>query len=446
MKYYLFFVTIILIGATMLIQSSNRKGKFFPYEYRTVVLENGLKVILIKTPSNGLVAYYTIVRTGSRDEYEPGHSGFAHFFEHMMFRGTKKYPGNVYDKIVTEMGANANAYTTDDYTCYHLNITKENLEKVMDLESDRFQNLFYEKPEFQTEAGAVYGEYRKGKASPYFWIWEKLCETAFDKHTYKHTTIGFEKDIQAMPQMYEYSLSFFKRYYRPENCVLLIVGDIEYEPTLSMVRKYYSSWPKGYVSPNIPVEPEQKKEKRSNVEYPGKTLPLLALAYKGASFNPMDKIVVAAYLFGELAFGNNSELYKKLYLREQKVQLLEPEFNFNRDPFLWIVWAQIKNESDIKYVESEILNTIEFFQNNKVDATKLENLKKRMRYQFLMSLDTPDKVAGVLARILALNPDLETLENLYRTIDAISPDDILESAKYFFSPQRRTVVTLVGNK
>lgn len=446
MKYFLFFITIMLIGATMFIQSSNRSGKFFPYEYKTTVLENGLKVILIKTPSNGLVAYYTIVRTGSRDEYEPGHSGFAHFFEHMMFRGTKKYPGNVYDKIVTEMGANANAYTTDDYTCYHLNITKENLERVMDLESDRFQNLFYEKPEFQTEAGAVYGEYRKGKASPYFWIWEKLCETAFEKHTYKHTTIGFEKDIQAMPQMYEYSLSFFKRYYRPENCVLLIVGDIEYEPTLNMVRKYYSPWSKGYLPPNVPIEPEQKVEKRASVKYPGKTLPLLALAYKGSSFEPMNKKVVATYLLGELAFGNNSELYKKLYLREQKVQLLEPEFNFNRDPFLWIVWAQIKNENDIKYVESEILNTIEFFQNNKVDATKLENLKKRMRYQFLMSLDTPGKVAGVLARILAMNPDLETLENFYRTMDAISPDDIVEAAKYFFNPQKRTVVTLTGNK
>lgn len=446
MKYFLFFVTIMLIGATMLIQSSNRNGKFFPYEYKTVVLENGLKVILIKTPSNGLVAYYTIVRTGSRDEYEPGHSGFAHFFEHMMFRGTKKYPGNVYDKIVTEMGANANAYTTDDYTCYHLNITKDNLERVMELESDRFQNLFYEKPEFQTEAGAVYGEYRKGKASPYFWIWEKLCETAFEQHTYKHTTIGFEKDIQAMPQMYEYSLSFFQRYYRPENCVLLIAGDIEYEPTLKMVRKYYSSWAKGYVPPNVPIEPEQKTEKRASVKYPGKTLPLLALAYKGASFVPTDKKVVATYLLGELAFGSNSELYKKLYLREQKVQLLEPEFNFNRDPFLWIIWAQIKNESDIKYVESEILNTIEFFQNNKVDPTKLENLKKRMRYQFLMNLDTPDKVASGLARILALHTDIEALENLYRTMETISPDDILESAKYFFNPQKRTVVTLIGNK
>ncbi len=446
MKNFLFFFIILIIGGTMLIQSSNRKGKFFPYDYKTVTLENGLKVILVKTPSNGLVAYYTIVRTGSRDEYEPGHSGFAHFFEHMMFRGTKKYPGNVYDKIVTEMGANANAYTTDDYTCYHLNITKENLEKVVDLESDRFQNLFYEKPEFQTEAGAVYGEYRKGKASPFFWIWEKLCETAFDKHTYKHTTIGFERDIQSMPEMYEYSLSFFNRYYRPENCVILVAGDIEYEPTLQLIRKYYSSWEKGYVSPQVPEEPEQKAEKRANVKYPGKTLPLLAIAYKGAKFNPTDKKVVATYLLGELAFGNNSELYKKLYLREQKVQLLEPEFNFNRDPFLWIIWSQIKNEGDVKYVESEILKSIQFFQNNKVNPTKLENLKKRMRYQFLMNLDTPDKVASVLARPLALRTDLETLELLYQTIDKISPDDILESAKFFFEPQKRTVVTLIGSK
>ncbi|MGB9913711.1 MAG: M16 family metallopeptidase, partial [Candidatus Kapaibacteriota bacterium] len=203
MKKYLFFFTIIF-GAIMLMNSSSKTG-FFPYEYKTETLENGLRVILIKMPSNGLVSYYTIVRTGSRDEYEPGHTGFAHFFEHMMFRGTKKYPGNVYDRILTEMGSDGNAYTTDDYTCYHLNFTSDNLEKVMDLESDRFQNLWYPEQDFQTEAGAVYGEYRKGKASPFFWIWEALCNTAFEKHTYKHTTIGFEEDIKAMPQMYEYS-------------------------------------------------------------------------------------------------------------------------------------------------------------------------------------------------------------------------------------------------
>src|SRR5512147_2419096 len=109
----------------------------FPYKYQKESLPNGLSVIMIPMESPGLVAYYSVVRTGSRDEVEKGKSGFAHFFEHMMFRGTKKYPGPVYDSIVTSIGAKANAYTTDDYTAYHLNFAKEDLERVIELESDR---------------------------------------------------------------------------------------------------------------------------------------------------------------------------------------------------------------------------------------------------------------------------------------------------------------------
>src|SRR3990167_7492834 len=125
-------------------------------------------------PSDGLVAYWSIVRTGSRDEYEPGRSGFAHFFEHMMFRGTERYPGDVYNRIITTIGASANAYTTDDHTAYHLSMAAEDLEQVMALESDRFQNLSYPESEFQTEAGAVYGEYRKARTDPEFALYEPL--------------------------------------------------------------------------------------------------------------------------------------------------------------------------------------------------------------------------------------------------------------------------------
>src|SRR5687768_1428638 len=138
----------------------------FPTETRT--LPNGLTVIVVPMPSDGLAAYWTIVRTGSRDEYEPGRTGFAHFFEHMMFRGTERFPSDVYNRIITTIGADANAYTTDDHTAYHLAMAAEDLERVMEIESDRFQNLSYAEGAFQTEAGAVYGEYRKSRTEPEF--------------------------------------------------------------------------------------------------------------------------------------------------------------------------------------------------------------------------------------------------------------------------------------
>src|SRR5262245_65709798 len=133
--------------------------------------------------SNGLVAYWTIVRTGARDEFEQGHTGFAHFFEHMMFRGTEKFPQDKYSEITTKIGADDNAFTSDDLTAYHLSITSDDVEQVMEIESDRFQNLDYPKPAFETEAGAVYGEYGKNRTNPFFTIYAGGHEDALEHDT-----------------------------------------------------------------------------------------------------------------------------------------------------------------------------------------------------------------------------------------------------------------------
>lgn len=421
-------------------------GKVFPYPTKTETLGNGLTVIMIPMPSKGLVSYYSVVRTGSRDEWEPGHTGFAHFFEHMMFRGTKNYPADAYDKLITSMGADANAYTTDDYTAYHLSFTSDDLETVMKLEADRFQHLWYEKPAFQTEAGAVYGEYRKNRTSPWEQLFETLQNTAFTTHTYKHTTMGFEADIKAMPTMYDYSRSFFERYYRPENVVLVVAGDIKMDHVMTLATKYYGGWAKGYTAPKIPIEPAQTAERTATVQYAGKTLPLLCVSWKGARFDPSDKRMVAAMLLGELAFGSNSDLNKKLVLKQQRVSFLEGDFGMTRDPGLWSVYTMVKDADDVEKVRDEILATAASFQTTLPDAKKLADLKKRLRYSFLMRLDTPDKVAGALARFVAITGGIASVDALYTMYDSITPQDVQEAAKVFLVPAARTVVTLKGGK
>jgi len=419
-------------------------GSIFPYEYKQEILPNGLKVIMIPMDSPGLVAYYSVVRTGSRDEVEKGKSGFAHFFEHMMFRGTKKYPGPVYDSIMTTIGANRNAYTTDDLTAYHLNFAKEDLEKVVELESDRFQNLSYPESGFQTEAGAVYGEYRKGITQPFWVLNEKMQNLAYDVHTYKHTTIGFEEDIKAMPEAFEYSKSFFKRFYRPENVVIVVAGDIDPSATVTLVKKYYDGWEKGYVQPQIIPEPPQKKERIGNVSYSGKTLPIIDIAYKGDALDPENMDYVAALLLGDLAFGENSDLYKKLYIQEQKVQFIAASIPMNRDVPLFEIYSMVKSESDLDYIRDEVYKTLETFKTTQVDATKLENLKKRNKYSFLMGLDTPDNVAGGLARLVAVTGGIEIVDKLYGQMEKVTPENIMSAAKKYFIPERRTVVVLKG--
>ena len=435
------FALVILAGN---LSAESPAGDFFPYSYQKVELDNGLKAYLIPMEGSGLFAYYSVVRTGSRDEWEPGKSGFAHFFEHMMFRGTKKYPGNVYDKMVTEMGADANAYTTDDYTCYHMVAPREHLEKIVDIESDRFQNLFYEEREFRTEAGAVYGEYRKGRVNPYSVLLEELQNTAFDKHTYKHTTMGFERDIANMPNMYAYSQSFFNRYYRPENVVLIIAGDFPTEDAKKLIADYYGDWEKGYVSPQIKAEPRQRGERGKEIKYEGKTLPILWMSYKGDAFAADNRQIAAADLLADLAFGSNSELYKKLVLREQKVQYISSWFPYNRDPKLLHIYSMIKDPADIDYVKSEIDQTIDNFKTTAVEPEKLENLKKRVRYSFLMGLETPDDVAGGLARFVALTGGIEDINTLYANLEAVTAQDIQAAAQKYFQNNHRTVMTLKG--
>lgn len=418
----------------------------FPFAYEQETLPNGLKVIVVPLDTPGLVTYFSIVRTGSRDEVEPGRSGYAHFFEHMMFRGTKNLPGPEYDRIVTSLGANSNAFTTDDFTAYHLTFPKTDLETVVKIESDRFQNLSYEKQAFQTEAGAVYGEYRKSVTSPLMILEEKLLDRAFDKHTYKHTTMGFEADIKAMPEGYDYSLSFFNRFYRPENVVILITGDVRPKPAFSLIKKYYGDWKRGYQPPKIAPEPPQTAERSGEIAYPGRTLPILYIAYKGAAFDPADKDYVAALLLNELAFGETSELHKKLVLRDQTVEFLMADVPMNRDMSLVILMTMVKNEKDIAAVRGEIYKTIEKFQTVPVEVQKLSDVKKRMKYGFLMGLDSSDKVAGALARIIALTGGIEAIDKLYDAIDRVAPEDVRRAAEKYYRPNRRTVMVLKGEK
>jgi zinc protease len=439
-------ITWLLLLSGAVFATGARAERFFPYHYENFTLKNGFNSILVPIKESGLVAYYTVVRTGSRDEWEPGKTGFAHFFEHMMFRGTRKYPASEYNRLVSEMGAEANAFTSDDLTCYYMIIPTAELEKAMDLESDRFQNLSYEEGPFRTEAGAVYGEYRKNLANPFRLADETLLKTAFDEHTYRHTTMGFEDDIKRMPEMYEYSKTFFDRYYRPENCVLLLVGDFEPGAVKTMIDKHYGSWEPGYIPPKIEPEPEQKAERKVEVAYGGRTLPIVWIAYKGGAFDPSDRKTVAAYLLAELAFGENSELYKKLAIREQKVEFIGADFGFSRDPKLYEVYGRVKDAGDIDYVIGEIDRTVEAFKATAVGAADLENTKKRNRYSFLMGLDTPERVGSRLTRVVALTGGIEAVEELYGTMVAVTPEDVQAAAREFLRNDRRTVLVLKGEK
>ncbi|MBM2841528.1 MAG: Insulinase family protein, partial [Bacteroidetes bacterium] len=273
---------------------------------------------------------------------------------------------------------------------------------------------------------------------------EKIQDLAYDVHTYKHTTIGFEADIKAMPDAFDYSMSFFNRFYRPENVVIVVAGDINTQTTMKLINKYYSGWQKGYKMPDVMPEPPQKSERTAEISYPGKTLPIIDIGYKGDALNPANMDFVAAILLGDLAFGETSDLYKKLVIQEQKVQSLGVSTPLNRDLPLFEIYSMVKKEEDVNYVRDEVYKTLEQFKTATVDEKKLNDLMRRNKYSFLMGLDTPDHVAGGLARFVALTGGIEVVDQLYAELNKITPQHIMNAARKYFTPENRTVVVLKG--
>jgi zinc protease len=427
---------LIVISTAM----RSEEKKIFPFEYKQVQLSNGFKAYLIRAGAPGQIAYVTVVRTGARDEWEPGRSGYAHFFEHMMFHGTPRYPQ--YDAVTSRIGAMRNASTSNDFTNYYLVAANDSLEKIIDLESDRFMNLEYTEPEFRTEAGAILGEFSQGRANPYLYLAEKTADTAFDRHTYKHLTIGFEKDVRGMPEGYAYSLEFYRKYYRPENCVLLVAGDFDFDRAEQLIRKYYAPWQRGYVPPRIEPEPPQKAPKIAAVSFPGRTLPILSVNYKGPAWSAKDKKAVSAEVLGMVAFGPNSAIYRKLVLQEQKVQSLSSDFGLMRDPNLLSVMAMVSNPKDLNGVEGEILGTVERYRRNLCDPKLLQDTKSAMKYEFLMSLETAQGICFSLRPSVVFTGGIEAIEDYFRTLDSIIPEDVRAAANTYLVDNGRTTITL----
>lgn len=418
--------------------------KVFPYPYSQEDLPNGLRLVTVPTDYPNIVATYIVVQTGSRNEVEAGHTGFAHLFEHLMFRGTEKYPPAKYESMLKQIGASSNAFTTDDFTCYHTTFSKEDLETVLAMESDRFRTLKYAEPEFKTETLAVLGEYNKNSASPSAKLDEVIADTAFDRHTYKHTTMGFLKDIQDMPNQYEYSLRFFDRYYRPEYTTIIVVGDVKPKAVRELVDKYWSEWKHGTYQPDIPREPVQDAPRANHVDWPSPTLPILTVSYKVPAYTDTAKDTAALQALSFLAFSPTSDLYQKLVIQEQKVDQLSAGNPQNVDPNLFGIEARVKKAGDVDYVRDQILDTVKTLRNTPVDAARLEAVRKHLRYQLALRMDNSDTIANILARYIALRRTPETIDKFYAQLGELTPADIQQAAAKYLTENSRTIVTLTG--
>ena len=420
----------------------NTEPGIFDIPYLMRDLDNGLRVIVVRTDYPDLVTLQIPVQTGSRNEVEPGKSGFAHFFEHMMFRGTEQYPADVYAAILKKAGADTNAYTTDDYTNYHITFTKPDLEKMIELEADRFQHLQYSEADFRTEALAVKGEYLKNFSDPTSKAYERIRAMAFKEHSYRHTTMGFIEDIEAMPDQLEYSKVFFDRWYRPEKTAVIIVGDVDPGATLQMVEQYWGGWEAGEYTVDIPVEPPLAGPLYEHLQWDGPTQPWLLVGFRGPAYDPARKDMPAMDLISSIYFSDSSDLYQELVLEKQSVDQLETYFPDRKDPNLLLVFARLTDEAHGADVERAINETIAETRTALIDAVKVEETKSRLRYSFTSQLDSSGSIGGILAGFVQFARSPETINEVYRTYDRLTAEDIRAHANLYFSDANRVTLSL----
>lgn len=431
----------LLIASGNALSAGPETDKVLPYPIYQHKLANGLNVVTVPFDSPGLAAFHIITRVGARNEVEPGVTGFAHFFEHMMFRGTDNYSKEEYAAALKSTGAAANANTTQDRTAYHMTGNSKKLEVMFELESDRFLNLKYSEHDFKTEAGAVKGEYTKNFASPYSQIYEKRSETAFTTHTYSHTTMGYFKDIVDMPNQYEYSKLFFDRYYRPEYNTVLVVGDVTPKEVNALAEKYFGKWQRGSYESVVPVEPEQTETRYVHLQN-GSIPAYFSMSFKGPAFSDSKIDMPALDVLASIVFSNTSELYKKLVIEEQKVRSISGGAFDSRDPGLFTIRVSMVEKEDMPYVLEEIEKAIVRVKTEDVDAALLERTKSNLKYTYAMGIDTPGAIARSLSHYIQLTGDPESVNRLYSLYDKVTADDVKMVANKYLNPEHLTIATI----
>ena len=437
----------LLVAATLAANSlpaAEPAKKVFPYAYKQEDLPNGLRLITIPTDYPNIVSLYIVVQAGSRNEVEAGKSGFAHLFEHLMFRGTKNTPPEVYQAAISTAGASQNAFTTDDFTAFHTTFSKEDLPRILELDADRFQHLDYSPAAFKTETLAVLGEYNKNSANPFSKIMEALRARAFQEHTYRHTTMGFLKDIQDFPNEYDYSRQFFDRYYRPEYTTIIVAGDVVPAQVRALVDKDWGNWKRGSYKAPISAEPPQEGPRKADVQWPTPTLPWVVVAYRTPAFSETKNDTAALDALSALAFSQSSDLYQRLVIQDQKVDAFGANNGDHVDPYLFAIFARVKQQADVDSVDQAILATVKTFANTPVEKDKLDRVKNNLRYRFALGLNNSEAIAGTVASYVALTRTPETINRVYESYAALTPEDVQRVAKQYLTDRNRTTVFLTG--
>ncbi len=445
---------VALAGLLLAAGPLDAQERFFPYEVHKRTLANGLDVIVIPTPEfKDVLSYNTLVLAGARNEVEPGKSGLAHLFEHILFRHRWEGQDDGYRVAVEEMGAFNNAWTNFDVTFYHPLTFTSNLEKLAALEASRFVNLDYTEKIFQTEAGAVLGEYRRSAANPWLRMSEVRARVMYGSYGYGHTTIGYLEDVEDMPNEYQAAVKFYNDYYRPNNVVLLVTGDVVPGPIFELAERLYGGW-QSSTPPTLPEPEPVGGPKREHIAWGVDVPPRVQLAHRMPAHKTGSVETAVGQLLPELLTSETAPLYQKLRFEKQlaaglfggsgSYESFGPG-SLNITAILFKDKYAEKGQVLLEEVAGDIEQALEDLKSfaSRPDATEtLAELKSKYRYDMLSQLDSPGDIAANFAWYYRFERDPDVFDRLVESVNELTPGDIESVARMYFVPGNQVLVTL----
>ncbi|MGI8884469.1 MAG: M16 family metallopeptidase [Pyrinomonadaceae bacterium] len=432
-------VILLMLMVALFVQISFGQIKPAPLNIKERTLPNGMKVVSLQDNSSPTVAIHVWYDVGGKNDPE-GRSGFAHMFEHMMFKSTKNMPNEKMDRLTEDVGGFNNASTAEDWTNYYEVVPSNHLETLLWAEAERMQNLNVDEANFASERLVVQEEFRQGVlAQPYGRLYEFLNSLSYEKHPYRRGVIGNLEELSAATT--KDANEFYKTFYRPDNAYLIVVGDFQQTQFDGWVDKYLGSIkpPDNKIPRVTVVEPERTEEKRFMKTAPNVPFPAVAITYLAPNSKSDD---VAALRIAEtiLSGGESSRLYQELVYRQQLAQEASFSADIRVDKGLLTLLAIASEGKTPEALEKSLLTELKKIQDAPVSAKELEKAKNQLIMQKLRQLETNDGKAIAIERAVAYQGDPKAVNSDIQRLHAVTAPDVQRVMKKYFTDKNRVVI------
>lgn len=400
------------------------------------VLDNGLKVFLIQVKELPVVSHWIWYSVGSRDE-RSGETGVSHFLEHMMFKGTKKYPKGSIDLITARLGGHNNAFTSSDYTAYYFNLKSDRFEEAMKIEASRMRDCLLDPKEFELEKKVVLEELQRGEDDPWGSLFQAVEAAAYVVHPYHHPVIGWKEDLERLTR--DRMRDYYRRHYAPNRASLVLAGDFKQKDAMALVEKHFGKIPAGgEARGEVLHEPRQRGERRVVVRSPAK-VPRLGVAWRGCTVNDADDVLLDV-INCLLSLGKSSRLYQQL-VKGKEIASYAQSYNESRmDAGLFWVIAEPKPGVEPECLEEALLGEVERLKAEGPSAAELARIKKAVLTSFYFQMETvSDQAQRVGQYETIVKGGVRALEGYPERLRSVRPREIKEAMRKYFEEDQRTL-------